>query len=49
MFWKYVLKVLESILVGTLALIAAVLVAPFAILCLLISMPVDAIMDTWSD
>ena len=49
MFWKYVLKVLESILVGALVLIAAVLVAPFALLALLVSMPADAIMDIWSD
>ena len=49
MFWKYVLKVIESILVGALALVAAILIIPFAILCLLISVPVDAIFDIWSE
>lgn len=49
MFWKNVLKVLESILVGAITLVAAILIIPFAILCLLISMPVDAIVDIWGD
>lgn len=49
MFWKNVLKVIESILVGALVLVAAVLAVPFVILAMLISMPVDAIIDIWSE
>ena len=49
MFWKKLLKVLESIVVGLLAILGAVCITPFAVICLLISLPVDAIYDIWSD
>ena len=49
MFWKKVLKVLESIVVGLFAILGAICITPFAVIYLLISLPVDAIIDVWGD
>lgn len=49
MFWKRVLKVLESIAAGLLALVGAVCILPFTIIYLLISLPVAVIADIWSN
>ena len=49
MFWRKLLKVLESIVVGLFALIGAICIAPFAIIWLLISLPVDVIYNIWEN
>lgn len=49
MFWKKVLKVLESIAAGLLALAGAVCIIPFIIIYVLIGLPADIIADIWSD
>ena len=48
MFWKTVLKVLESIFSGLLALAGAVCVSPFIFIGILIGLPADVISDIWS-
>ena len=47
MFWKVLLKVLASICVGFFALVGAVILVPFAVLALIISMPFDAVSSLW--
>lgn len=47
-FGSVLLKILQSIVVLPLAIIGAVLLAPFAVLCLLISLPRTALEDVWT-
>ncbi len=47
MFWDIVLKVLKTIVLVPLALVGAVLAIPFAILLLIIGLPIEAIDHVW--
>ena len=49
MFWKRVLKVLESIAAGLLALAGAVCIIPVTIIYVLIDLPVTIISDIWGN
>ena len=49
MFWKYVLKVLESIAASLLALAGAICILPFIIIYVLISLPAAIITDIWGN
>ena len=49
MFWKTVLKVLESIVAGLLVLAGAVCILPFVIIYVLIGLPADIIADIWGN
>ncbi len=49
MFWRKFLKVLESIATWIIAFIITLLALPFLVIGALICLPMDAVLDVWSE